>query len=89
MAFSVERATVLTIIVLSQAKGQIVGLAHINLLFRVHEDVNRIRQHKRRYGSSGRTRTCNPSVNSNTISNLRDCQDCDILLDLENLTGLS
>jgi len=65
VTLGVERATIIRVVVLAETPGQVPALPKINLSGGVRENVDpKCRGHVRCVGSSARTRTWNPSVNS-------------------------
>ena len=68
VALRMKCPTILRIIMLSEADGQLARLPNINLSLRVQQNIHP-EAHRGiiRFGSSARTRTWNPSVNSRML----------------------
>ena len=64
MALGVERPTIFRIIVLLEASHKVARLTYVYLSFGIQENVNPEMAGRAGFGSSARTRTWNPSVNS-------------------------
>ena len=66
--FRVQSAAILRAVVLGQTTDEIIGVAHVNLALRVEQNIHAVVSRQiRGFGSSARTRTWNPSVNSRML----------------------